>query len=128
MVDTCRAIVAVATPRRVRRRPPVAHTAHTPADLKFSEDQVTPMATMELYELPGCPYCAKVKTKLDDLDLEYTSHEVPRSHSERTEVEAVSGQTGVPVLVDPDHDVDGMPESDDIVAYLDETYGSGATN
>ena len=44
-----------------------------------------------------------------------------------TEVEAVSGQTGVPVLVDPDHGVEGMPESDDIVAYLEETYGDGAS-
>ena len=84
------------------------------------------MPNLELYELPGCPYCAKVKTKLDELGLEYVSHEVPRSHSERTEVEAVSGQTGVPVLVDPDHDVEGMPESDDIVAYLEKTYGDAA--
>jgi glutaredoxin 3 len=82
------------------------------------------MPNLELYELPGCPYCAKVKTKLDELGLEYVSHEVPRSHSERTEVEDVSGQTGVPVLVDPDHDVEGMPESDDIVAYLEGTYGA----
>ena len=81
------------------------------------------MSTLELYELEGCPYCAKVTTKLDDLGLEYESHSVPRSHSERTEVEQISGQTGVPVLVDPAHDVDGMPESDDIVAYLEETYG-----
>jgi len=82
------------------------------------------MPNLELYDLPGCPFCAKVKTKLDELGLEYVTHEVPRSHSERTEVKAVSGQTGVPVLVDPDHDVEGMPESDDIVAYLDETYGT----
>ena len=82
------------------------------------------MPSLELYELPGCPYCAKVKTKLDELGLEYVSHEVPRSHSERTEVKELSGQTGVPVLVDPDHDVEGMAESDDIVAYLDETYGA----
>ncbi|AXG05765.1 glutaredoxin [Haloplanus rubicundus] len=82
------------------------------------------MPNLELYELPGCPYCAKVKTKLDELGLEYVSHEVPRSHPERTEVEEVSGQTGVPVLVDPDHDVEGMSESDDIVAYLEQTYGA----
>jgi len=82
------------------------------------------MPSLELYELPGCPYCAKVKTKLDELGLDYASHEVPRSHSERTEVEDVSGQTGVPVLVDPDHDVEGMPESDDIVEYLEKTYGA----
>jgi glutaredoxin 3 len=85
------------------------------------------MMTLELYELDGCPYCAKVKRKLDDLDLEYESHMVPSSHSERTEVEEVSGQTGVPVLVDTEHDVEGMPESDDIVAYLEETYGPGAS-
>ncbi|MFT4923663.1 MAG: glutaredoxin 3 [Haloarculaceae archaeon] len=84
------------------------------------------MPNLELYELEGCPYCAKVKRKLDDLDLEYDSHMVPRSHSERTEVEAISGQTGVPVLVDEDNGIDAMPESDDIVAYLEKTYGDGA--
>ena len=82
------------------------------------------MSNLTLYELEGCPYCAKVKDKLADLDLEYESVMVPSAHSERTEVEAISGQTGVPVLVDEDHDVEGMPESDDIVAYLEETYGA----
>ena len=84
------------------------------------------MANLELYELDGCPYCAKVKNKLDELDLDYESHMVPRSHSERTEVEQVSGQTGVPVLVDEAHGVESMAESDDIIEYLEETYGSGA--
>ncbi len=82
------------------------------------------MSDVELYKLPGCPFCAKVERKLDELDLDYEEHEVPRSHVERDEVEAVSGQTGVPVLVDEDNGVDGMPESDDIVAYLEETYGT----
>ncbi len=84
------------------------------------------MSNLELYELEGCPYCAKVKRKLDELDLEYESHMVPRSHSERDEVERVSGQTGVPVLVDNDNGIEGMPESDDIVAYLERTYGASA--
>jgi len=84
------------------------------------------MPNLELYELEGCPYCAKVKKKLDELGLEYESHMVPRSHSKRTEVEEVSGQTGVPVLVDEGHGIEGMPESDDIVAYLETTYGDGA--
>ena len=85
------------------------------------------MANLELYELEGCPYCAKVIDKLDELDLEYESHMVPRSHSERSEVEEVSGQTGVPVLVDNSNGVEGLPESDDIVEYLDETYGQEAS-
>jgi len=80
------------------------------------------MATLILYELPGCPYCAKVTTKLEELDIEYESREVPRSHSERTEVKEISGQTGVPVIIDEDHDVHGMPESDDIVAHLETHY------
>jgi glutathione S-transferase len=84
------------------------------------------MSNLILYELEGCPYCAKVISKLDELGLDYESRTVPRAHSDRTEVEAVSGQTGVPVLVDEEHGVEGMPESDDIVAYLERTYGDGA--
>ena len=80
------------------------------------------MTNVELYELDGCPYCEKVINKLDELGLEYESHMVPSSHSDRTEVEKVSGQTGVPVLVDNDNGIEGMPESDDIVEYLEETY------
>ncbi len=83
--------------------------------------------SLRLYELPGCPYCAKVKDTLADLDLDYESVEVPSAHSARDEVKEVSGQTGVPVLVDPEHGVEGMPESDDIVAYLEQTYGAEAT-
>ncbi|RQG92882.1 glutaredoxin [Natrarchaeobius halalkaliphilus] len=80
------------------------------------------MADITMYNLPGCPYCAKVRSKLDDLGLEYDVIEVPRSHDERTEVEAVSGQTGVPVITDEANDIVGMNESDDIVDYLEETY------
>lgn len=84
------------------------------------------MANITLYELEGCPYCAKVVDKLNELGLEYDPVMVESSHSERDEVEEVSGQTGVPVLVDEEHGVEGMPESDDIVEYLEETYGDAA--
>ncbi len=84
------------------------------------------MTNLTLYELEGCPYCAKVKEKLAELDLEYDSVMVPRSHGERTEVKAISGQTGVPVLVDEEQGIEGMAESDDIVEYLEETYGSAS--
>ena len=85
------------------------------------------MAKLVLYELEGCPYCAKVKRKLDELGLEYESRMVPSSHAEREEVQRVSGQTGVPVLVDEEHGVEGMSESDAIVRYLQETYGQQAS-
>jgi len=85
------------------------------------------MSNLKLYSLAGCPFCAKVKRTLSELDLDYEEIEVPRSHGDRTEVKDVSGQTGVPVLVDEEHGIDGMPESDDIVAYLERTYGEATT-
>ncbi|SDR26861.1 glutathione S-transferase N-terminal domain-containing protein [Natronobacterium texcoconense] len=78
-----------------------------------------------LYELAGCPYCMKVRRALEDLGLEYESRSVPRARNDRTAVYETSGQYGVPVLVDHTNDVEGMPESDDIVAYLYEEYGDG---
>jgi len=81
------------------------------------------MADITLYDLPGCPFCAMVRTKLDELDLDYDVIEVPRLRSDRTEVKQVSGQTGVPVITDEATGVEGMPESSEIVEYLEETYG-----
>lgn len=78
---------------------------------------------VELYSLPGCPYCKTVKQKLDALGLDYETHTVFPIRPLRFRVRQVSGQTGVPVLVDPEHGIDGMAESDDIVAYLERTYG-----
>ena len=82
------------------------------------------MATITLYELEGCPYCIRVQNKLEELGLNYESRKVPRSHSKRTKVIDVSGQTGVPVIVDREHGVEGMPESEEIIAYLERTYGT----
>ncbi len=81
------------------------------------------MAAITLYELSGCPFCTKVRSKLDELGVEYDSVEVPRAHADRTAVKELSGQTGVPVIVDEEGGVDGMAESADIVDYLEATYG-----
>lgn len=81
------------------------------------------MADIELYDLNGCPYCAKVRRALDDLDLSYETHSVAGRRQSRDEVYEVSGQYGVPVLVDNANGIEGMAESDDIVAYLYREYG-----
>lgn len=78
---------------------------------------------LELYRLRGCPYCATVERKLDELNLKYERHDVPMFRFRREEVKEASGQSGVPVLVDPEHGVKGMAESTDIIAYLERTYG-----
>jgi glutathione S-transferase len=73
-----------------------------------------------LYQAEWCPYCARVRSKLTDLLLDYKTVNVPRSHAERHEVKAVSNQTGIPVMVDGDVTLD---DDDDIIPYLDKKYG-----
>jgi glutaredoxin 3 len=76
-----------------------------------------------LYQAEWCPYCARVRSKLTDLLIDYKNVNVPRPHGERSEVLAVSGQTSIPVLVDGDVILD---DDDTIVPYLEEKYGKPA--
>jgi len=78
--------------------------------------------TITLYELDGCPWCELVADRLAELDLDYDSVWVDALHSERDAVKRVSGQRAVPVLVDDEYGVT-MNESENIVEYLDTTYG-----
>jgi glutaredoxin len=73
-----------------------------------------------LYQAEWCPYCARVRSKLTDLQLDYKCVNVPRSHSERGEVKTVSGQTSIPVLVDGATVLD---DDDEMIPYLDQKYG-----
>lgn len=75
-----------------------------------------------LYQAEWCPYCARVRQKMTDLLLDYKTVNVPRAHSERAVVKAVSGQTSIPVMVDGEVVLD---DDDDIVPYLIKTYGNG---
>jgi glutathione S-transferase len=76
-----------------------------------------------LYQAEWCPYCARVRSKLTELQLDYLNVNVPRDHSERGIVKEVSGQTSIPVLVDGSVTLD---DDDDIIPYLEKKY-SGAT-
>jgi len=74
-----------------------------------------------LYEQDGCPYCEKVAQRLEELGVDYESVVVPERHSEREEVKELTGQRGVPVLVDEDRGVT-MPESDRILEFIERSY------
>jgi glutaredoxin len=75
---------------------------------------------LTLYALDGCPYCEKVHDALEDDGIDYETIWVGGLHSARNEVKRVSGQRGVPVLVDDDRGVT-MAESDRIVEYVERT-------
>lgn len=76
-----------------------------------------------LYQADWCGYCARVRAKLSELQLDYKKVDVPAPHAERTVVREVSGQTSIPVLVDGDV---VLTDDDDIIPYLEKTYGQKA--
>ena len=81
---------------------------------------------LELYQYEDCPFCARVRQALDALGLDYVVRTVPQAPSLRERVKAVSGQTQVPVLVDPAWG-QVVIESEDIVDYLVSHYGRKET-
>jgi glutathione S-transferase len=83
-----------------------------------------PEQLLEMYEFEACPYCRKVREVLSELDLEYVSRVVPRGSPKRAELRARGGKVQVPYLIDPNTGVE-MYESEDIIDYLHDAYGSG---
>jgi glutaredoxin len=77
--------------------------------------------SITLYQLEGCPFCEKVADRLDDIGVDYESVWVDAMHSDRNEVKRVSGQRGVPVLVDEERGIT-MSESDNILDLVERTY------
>jgi len=80
------------------------------------------MPPFTLYDRPDCPYSKRVRRVLDVLDVDYEEVIVPAEREERTDLESITGQRGVPVLVS-----DALPEgylddSSEISAYLKEHY------
>lgn len=78
---------------------------------------------LELYQFEECPYCKAVRTKLTDLGMSYIIHNVPRIREERTELEKITGQKFVPVLVDPNTGVTIADDDEKAIEYLEKTYG-----
>ncbi len=72
-----------------------------------------------LYQLPGCPYCTKVRNKLEEMKLDYDIVDVENDRNDpvRQELLEKSNVPTVPVI-----QVDGeyIGESDIIIAYLEE--------
>ena len=83
-----------------------------------------PAELLELWSMESSPWCRKVREAMTTLDLRYILHNVPKGAPSRAELEARGGKVQVPYLHDPNTPV-GMYKSDDIVAYLFETYGAG---
>lgn len=73
---------------------------------------------IKLYQYETCPFCEKVRRKLAELNIEYEKVEV--NPADKPGIVTRLGGT-VPVI---DDDGMQMNESDDIVQYLEEKYGT----
>jgi len=80
------------------------------------------MHKITLYQFPDCPYCTKVRAKLDELGFKYKKVNVMRDREDakRKEIAKKSGVMTVPVI-----DIDGefTGESEVIVQKLQELKG-----
>lgn len=73
-----------------------------------------------LYHFESCPYCAKVRKVVAELDIDLEMRDTRENDAYREELVKLTGRTQVPCLV-----IDGKPmhESDDIVDYLRKNFG-----
>jgi glutaredoxin len=81
--------------------------------------------SLALYHYIGCPFCARVTAVIDRLGLDVESRDVMQDRAHRAALIEARGRATVPVLhiTSPDGSERWMPESSDIVHYLEQTYG-----
>jgi glutaredoxin len=83
---------------------------------------------LALYYFDGCPFCVRVLRAIDTLRLDVELRNIYENRDYLNELRQVRGRTTVPVLrvTSPDGEDRWMPESADIVRYLQATYGQAA--
>lgn len=72
---------------------------------------------IKLYQYEMCPYCDKVRRKLDDLNIKYEKIEVDPMNKP----EPVTSTGGTVPVIDDNGMI--MKESSDIIKYLEDSYG-----
>ena len=93
--------------------------AHYSASESATEDHLA------LYYIDGCPYCNLVRSAIADLGIDVELRNVFTDEQHRSDLVNERGRATVPVLriTSPGGEDRWMPESRDIVRYLNKTYG-----
>ena len=80
---------------------------------------------LSLYFYDGCVFCARVRAVIDMLGIDVELRDIFADAMHRDDLVAARGRTTVPVLriTTADGEDRWMPESSDIVNYLQQTYG-----
>ena len=79
---------------------------------------------LALYYFDGCPFCAMVRSEIDQLGIDVELRDIMRDSQHRDDLIEARGRPTVPVLriISPDGEDRWMPESRDISKYLKQTY------
>jgi Glutaredoxin and related proteins len=80
------------------------------------------MTEFTLYDRPDCPYSKRVRRVLDLLSVDYEEIVVPDEKADRDELASVTGQRGIPALVDDELPDGYIADSGDISSYLKQQY------
>jgi glutaredoxin len=80
---------------------------------------------LALYYFDGCPYCERVRRVIDELGIDVELRNIFEHSTYLKELNDARGRRTVPVLriIGADGEERWMPESADIVRYLEATYG-----
>lgn len=85
---------------------------------------MTTAPDLALYHYDSCPYCAKVRRALQRLGVEVELRDVLEQDEHMDALVEARGRRTVPVLrIQKAGGDEWMPESDDIVAYLQKRFG-----
>ena len=83
---------------------------------------------LALYYFDSCPFCRRVLRAIDALGVDVELRHIYKDEANLEELLDARGRATVPVLriISPDGEERWMPESADIVRYLETTYGKAA--
>ena len=80
---------------------------------------------LALYHLESCPFCLMVRAAIDRLGIDVELRSITQDPDHYDDLVDARGRATVPVLriTSPDGEERWMPESRDIIQYLENTYG-----
>ena len=92
----------------------------------FAASDTATSDKLALYTTGSCPFCWRVTRVIDRLGLEVEMRDLFAQPERRAELFEARGRASVPVLwiQSPDGTVRWMPESADIIHYLEHMYGA----
>ena len=82
---------------------------------------------LELYQFEECPFSTQVRLKMSEWEIDYILRNVSTVKSKRQRLKKVSGQTGVPTLVDSLRHAIIAGDEKRIIAHLRKHYRPHAT-